>query len=819
MKTIINKIHIIYAALLLTVATAGFAQAPQATGRISGSIVSADNKPVEFATVSLLRAKDSAVVKGALGDVNGQYKLDRVPNGNYIIKTTVVGFTKGLSKPFAITAANPEVKLPAITMGSSAKTLQTVNVQSSRPLIERKLDRTVMNVENSVLAAGNNAMEILERAPGVTVDKDDNISLQGKAGVTVMINDKLTYLSSAQLATMLRATDGSNIASIEVITNPSAKYDAAGNSGIINIKLKKNREVGTSGSITAGAGYGVAWKDNESISLNHKQGKLNAFGTFSHNDNKNGRDFNIIRVVDSVGKKSFFNQYTHMDQVNHNNNYRFGADYDLTKSHTIGFVVSGYTSNGEQRTPSTTYIGNTAGAVNSYLGSYSAINQYNENFAANLNDRLQLDTSGQSLSVDLDYSKFIGNSFANYANSSFLPNGSQQMTTTYLRNESPSKIDIRTGKVDYALPLTKTLKFETGAKFSSVKTDNNLLAERQNPAKVYVNDATRTNHFIYEEKIDAGYVNLGKTWKNTSAQIGLRTEYTSSVGTLTTAAPVVRHYFDLFPSLFINHTINKKNSVGFSYSRRIDRPNYGNLNPFIFYLDSLTYQQGNPFLKPQYTHSFELQYTWNNTINASLSYSRTSDIITELILTDPITKASFQTNMNLQTQNAYGLNVSSPFTIVKWWTGNINVNTFYLDNKSQGLLGGNLNSGGLSYIGKLGQNLTFIKGYRIELMSQYRSGIKTGIYDVRPQYATDAGISHSFANKKAMIKFSVSDIFNTRQNNVNSFYQSVDLQIRQRNETRVSRLTFTYNFGNNKIKARQHQTGADDEKNRAGGGN
>lgn len=817
MKAIINKIHIIYTALLLAVTTATLAQAPQATGKISGSIISSDNKPVEFATVSLLRAKDSAIVKGALGDVTGQYKFDRVPNGNYVIKTTVVGFTRGISKPFAITAANQVVSIPAITMGSSAKTLQTVNVQSSRPLIERKLDRTVMNVENSVLAAGNNAMEILERAPGVTIDKDDNISLQGKAGVTVMINDKLTYLSAAQLATMLRATDGSNIASIEVITNPSAKYDAAGNSGIINIKLKKNREVGSSGSVTAGVGYGVAWKDNESISLNHKQGKLNAFGTYSHNDNKNARDFNIIRVVDSVGKKSFFNQYTHMDQVNHNNNYRFGADYDLTKSHTIGFVVSGYGGTNDQRTPSTTYIGNTAGAVNSYLGSYSAINNYNENFAANVNDRLQLDSLGQSLSIDLDYSKFIGNSFANYANSSFLPNGSQQMTTTYLRSESPSKIDIYTGKADYAYPINKNLKFETGAKFSSVKTDNNLLAERQNPAKVYVNDANRTNHFIYEEKIDAGYINLGQTWKNTSLQVGVRAEYTTSTGTLTTAAPVKRNYLDFFPSLFFNHTINKKNSVGFSYSRRIDRPNYGNLNPFVSYLDSLTYQQGNPFLKPQYTHSFELQYTWNNTINAALSYSHTTDIITELILTDPITKASYQTNMNLQSQNAYGFNVNSSFTIVKWWTGNVNVNSFYLANKSQGLLGGNLNAGQLAYNVKLGQNLTFIKGYRIELMSQYRSGLKTGIYEIGNQYATDAGISHSFANKKANIKFSVSDVFNTRRNNVNSFYQSVNLQIRQQNETRVSRLTLTYNFGNNKIKARQHQTGADDEKNRAGG--
>lgn len=820
MKPINKKLYYIYMLLLLALPATSFAQIPKPTAKITGSIVNQQNKPVEFATVSLLRTKDSSVVKGALGTEAGTYSLDRVTPGNYIIKTTMVGYNKGISKPFAVTAATTDVKVPVIIMQASSRTLNTVTVQSSRPLIERKLDRLVMNVENSVLAAGNSAMEILERAPGVSVDKDDNISLQGKGGVTVMINDKLTYLSSAQLATMLRATDGSNIASIEVITNPSAKYDASGNSGIINIKLKKNREAGSSGSVTAGVGYGSYWKDNESISLNHKQGKLNAFGTFSHNDNKNTRSLNIMRVVDSVGSKTFFDQFTQMNQSSHANNYRVGADYDLSAKHTIGFVINGYDNSGEQNTPTTTNIGKTLGATNSYLKSTALNNQYNGNFAANLNDRLKLDTLGQELAIDLDYSKFINNSHAQYGTYSFAPNGTQTVAPVFLRNASPSTINIKTAKADYTYPFSKSLKLEAGAKFSDVKTNNDLQAERQNPAGAYVNDVTRTNHFIYQEKIDAGYFNLGKTYKNTSVQVGLRAEYTSSVGNLTTTNEVVpRHYLDFFPSVFLNRTLSKKNQLGISYSRRIDRPSYDNLNPFVSYLDSLTYQKGNPFLKPQYTHSFELHYTWNNTINVNLNYSHTTDVITQIILTDAVKKATFQTNLNLDVQDAYGLNINSPYTITKWWTGNLNLGSFYLNNKSQGLLGANLNSGKVSYNLKATQTFTFIKGYRIEIFSAYKSAINAGIYDVRPQYNTDAGISHAFANKKANIKFSVSDVFNQRTNNVNSMYQSVNLQIRQKSETRISRLTFTYNFGNNKIKARQHQTGADDEKNRAGGGN
>jgi len=483
-------------------------------------------------------------------------------------------------------------------------------------------------------------------------------------------------------------------------------------------------------------------------------------------------------------------------------------------------LVNGYYNSNPQTLPSTTYIGKALGGVDSSLTNLSLISQTSNNFAANINDRLQIDTAGQSLGIDLDYSKFNNNSDAHYSTYTYLASGALKKPPVFLQNQTPSIIDIRTAKADYTYPLSKSLKFETGAKFSDVKTDNNLLAQKQDASGNFVNDASRTNHFIYQEKIDAGYVNLGKTSKKTSFQLGLRAEYTSSIGNLLTNNQVVpRHYLDFFPSAFINHTLSKKNEIGFSYSRRIDRPSYDNLNPFVYYLDQYTYTQGNPFLKPQYTHSFELHYTWNNTINATLNYSHTSDVITQIILTDPVKKATFQTNLNLDVQDAYGFNVNSPFTINKWWTGNANLNSFYLLNKSNGLLGANLNVGQFAYNLKLTQTFTFIKGYRLELFSSYRSDLKTGIYDVLPQYSTDAGISHAFANKKANVKFSVSDIFNTRTNNVNSMYQSVNLQILQKNESRIARLTFTYAFGNNKIKARQHQTGADDEKNRAGGGN
>jgi iron complex outermembrane receptor protein len=778
---------------------------------ITGFLQSELAKPMDYATVTLLMAKDSSVVKGTLTNDAGKYSLDHISPGSYLIKATTMGYQPAYSVVFEVLASQKLANAPLIKMQQSSRALQGVTITSARPLIERKLDRTILNVENSVLAAGNNALEILERAPGVTVDKDDNISLKGKQGVTVMINDKLTYLSAAQLATLLRSTDGTTIKSIEIITNPSAKYDAAGNSGIINIKLKKNTQGGTNGSVTAGVAKGKYWKDNSSININHKQGDLNLFASLSRGDNKRAHNLTLNRVVtDSLGNKTYFDQLSQMPGVNHYNNYRIGADYDLTTKHTIGFVVSGYANSGTDNNNTNTSISAQPGLLDSSLHTTSLIDQTYKNFALNLNDRYKIDTSGQELSFDLDYSKFDNNSNAIYHTDYFLPDGSISKPPQILRNQSPSTITIYTGKADYAKPLTKTIKLEAGGKFSSVKTDNNLQAQTVLNGNL-VNDATRTNRFIYDEKIDAGYLNISKQFKNASIQLGVRAEYTQSNGNLLGSNPVKRGYLDFFPSVFINRTLNDKNEMSFSYSRRIDRPGYDDLNPFIYYLDPYTFSQGNAFLNPQYTQNFEINYTYNHSINMSVGYSHTADAITEIILTQG--DKTFQTHRNLQTQNSYNLNINTPYTITKWWTGNVNVNGFYLGFKSDTLQGVKFKDGQFAFQAKTTQTLTF-GTYRFEVLGDYRSALTYGIYKIRPRYSVDAGVSHSFASKKANVKLSCDDIFYLRRNNLSSHVVNNNFDIRQNNDSRVLKLTFTYNFGNTKIKAREHQTGAEDEKGR-----
>jgi iron complex outermembrane receptor protein len=817
MKLIIRKIY--YTIFLITLATGiALAQTGTPLASVSGSLLDEQGKPMMYATASLLNAQDSSIVKGVISNEQGVYTFDHIKKGQYIIKASTIGYVKATSQPVTVADNSASVKVPEIKMQPNARSLNTVSITAAKPLIEHKSDRIVMNVENSVLAAGNSAMDILERAPGVTVDKDDNVSLKGKQGVTVMINDKLTYLSAAQLATLLRSTDGNTIQSIEIISNPSAKYDAAGNSGIINIKLKKNKQTGTNGSIVAGVGYGANWKNNETFSLNHKEGNLNVFGSFSHNDGGREQNIQLNRVVtDAAGNKTYFDQYSPLRQTNHNNSYRLGADYDLSSKNTLGFVVNGYFNTEDDHNDNWTYIGSTPTTVDSSLRTVSTNHQTYKDFAVNLNDTYKIDTAGQQLSADLDYSKFRNTAQAQYHSDYFLPNVSVPDSSTFLGNNTPSTITIKTAKIDYTKPLTKSLKFESGLKFSDVKTDNDLM-EAHSPNDPYVS----TNHFVYDEKINAGYVNFSQTFKKTSVQLGLRGEYTSSKAVGDSSGivkSIPNSYFDLFPSVFINQTLNDKNELGINYSRRIDRPQYDNMNPFVFYLDPDTYVVGNPYLKPQYTNNFELNYTYNKQLVVTLGYSRTTDVITEVPGTDSVTKVSYITNENLQTQNSYNINVFTPYTIAKWWEGNVNATGFYLGFKSNDLQGANLDRGQAAFQIRTTQTFTPIKGYKLEITSSYQSAFTYVLYYVKPQYSTDAGISHSFANKRANIKLSMSDVFNTLTNNVTSNYQTNDLDIHQKRETRITRLTFTYNFGSTKIRAREHQSGADDLKGRVKGSN
>lgn len=781
---------------------------------ISGVILDENDKPADYVTVVLFKAADSSVVKTAFTDPNGSFGFVVASKGTYFYKASNMGYKTLKSKIITVTEDNQKIDFGTAKLVATAQNLKDVNVAVTKPLIERKMDKIVMNVSNSSIMTGSSALEVLQKAPGVTVDQNDKISMMGKQGVLIQLDGKQTYMSSADVANLLRNMQSSDIESIELITNPSSKYDASGNSGIINIKTKKNKNGGTNGSINGSLGYGKNLRGNAGLNLNHRTQKLNLFGNYNYG--KFERD-NLIAIdrISNGTPDTYFMQVGESNRKQYNNNFKAGLDYFIDKKNTIGVLVNGYFNHGTEAGVNNTLIGPSFQKIDSTLISNSLqTNKYN-NISYNLNYKSVLDTAGSEISADVDYSRYNGNDGSDYANDYLFANGSRIRPINYIRNNTPSIIDIKAFKVDYNVSLSKTVKLEAGVKSSWVKTDNDLQAE-EFVNNNWQNDVRRSNQFVYDENVNAAYTNLNKQFKNTSVQIGLRMEQTNSKGNLITTNTVVkRSYWDFFPTLFVQQNLSKNNQLGFSYSRRIDRPSYDALNPFIYYLDQYTYNKGNPFLNPQYTHNFELSYTLLQKYMLTLGYSRVNDVIAEVILPDEAQKALYQTNANIATNISYSANLNVPVQITKWWQTNNNLNVFYLSFESPNLAGRALKTGKTSFQFKSQQTFTIVNGFTAELNGNYESPLDYGTLSLKARYSIDAGLSKTLFNKKASLKLALSDVFNMSENNLSSAYPGLTYTVHQKNETRVGRISFTYRFGKNEIKpARRRSTGTEAEQGR-----
>jgi hypothetical protein len=445
--------------------------------RVGGLVLDEEKKPLDFATISLLNASDSALLRTAVSGLDGKYFFENLSAGSYRIQISMVGFMKTRSKDFSINESNHTVDLGVTIVPRDSKMLGEVRVLAVKPFIERKIDRLVMNVEGSSVATGSTALEVLQKAPGVTLDQNDNIAMQGKQGVLVMLDGKQTYMSNADVANLLRNMPSTQIETIELITNPSAKYDAAGNSGIINIKTKKSSSVGTNGTLTAGAGMGDHYRGNGGLSLNHRNERLNIFGNYNYSTREQGQNMIIDRIVASQPDKTYFGQTGGFIRDNDNNNFKAGLDIFLNKKNTLGFLVNGYLNSGSEIYNNTTLIGRSFSQTDSSVIAVNDGKSRYRNMAYNANYKTTLDSSGKELSVDLDYSNYHGNERTLYDNRFYNASGVIK-APSFIQNNTPSTINIKAVKLDYSMPFSKTVKMEAGLKSSWVKTDNDFQFER-----------------------------------------------------------------------------------------------------------------------------------------------------------------------------------------------------------------------------------------------------------------------------------------------------------------------------------------------------
>ena len=809
-----KQIFIILTALGFTLS--GFGQ----TGfKVSGSIKDGGNqKVIDAGSVSLLRAKDSGLVKAAVADKTGEFSFENVKPGSYLVIATSVGHSKTYSNKFEVSESSPLVQVGVLQLVPATKSLKEIIVTTQKPFIERKFDKTIVNVDASISNIGTSAIEVLEKSPGITVDKDGNISLKGKQGVKVYIDGKPSYLSGPDLANLLKSMTSAQLDQIEIMTNPSAKYDAAGNAGIINIKTKKIKTIGYNANITTSYSQGVFAKYNESANFNYRNEKVNLFGNVSYRKDRGFSDLSIERKFrDKTSKEllSIFDQEANFHNRNEGKFIKLGADVNLSNNTSVGAVVSGFNNSEKFNNLNNTYLKDKYGVVENRTYATNDMKNRWKNFSGNLNFRHAFDSNGREITMDVDYVNYKSTSKQALSNYYFDASDVKTSPGDTLLGDIPSDITIYSAKVDYSQNLKGKAKLEAGVKASWVKTDNNAQYDSVVNG-IIVADLGRTNHFVYDEQIQAAYVNVNKELtKKWSAQLGLRLENTVSKGNqLTTGQKFDRNYTQLFPTAYVSYNMNDKNNFSINYGRRIERPNYRDLNPFYFFLDRYTYQAGNPNLRPQFSHNVELSHTYAGKITTTLNYTKATDLLNEVFEQNEVTRETFITKSNIASQEQFGLAVSAFVPVKKWLK--INVYTNLSNNHYKGFINNaNVDVRTTMLMSNASVQAALGKGWNAELSGFYRTKGLDGVLAIYGLGALNGGISKTVLKNKGTVKLGFRDILGTQKFKGSAQYSYIDIVFRQSRDSRQASLSFNYRFGKGKVSTPKRKIGgASEEQNR-----
>ncbi len=727
--------------------------------QLTGKLVDEKNNAVPFANISLLNAGDSALKASGLTDSIGKFSIPSPVAGDYILRFTAIGFQVVKTEPFTITDPTSAREIGSIAIKREDKTLSNVTITALRPTITQLADRMVVSVEGTAMAAGSNAYSVLAKAPGVFIDHEGNIQLNGRSGVTVMIDGRPSYLSARDLRNLLEGMPAENLKNLELITNPSAKYEAEGTSGIININLKKNIRQGMNGSVYTSYNYNFKQHGfTTGGNINYKNGKWNTSLNLDMARRVGGREATFTRIFYAPTKTTYFDQVaTGNFVVQGPPAIRTGIDYSITDKHSVGVMLNYTTNKAEQDFLTDTYIGSSPKDPDQYIDA----NNYNENtyknFTGNFHYNGKLDTIGSTLTTDIDYVRIRNVGSGNFYNY-FHDLNSGDETQDFLYTSTPNGYNISSARVDYTKMFRNKSKIEIGGRASQVLSDNNSQFYFNNGSLEL--DPLRTNHFNYREKIFAGYVNWsGNLSKKVTLQTGLRGEKTISKGkSFTTGQVNEREYFDLFPSVFLQHKISDNYGINYSYSRRLTRPNYGNLNPFRAYRDPYTWVQGNPYLRPQYTHSFSIAQVIKKVYNVTLSYQMNKDVMAEVPILDVANATTVYTTGNIDDGYNVGMTAVAPVKLAKKWDSQ---NTLVLSYAKFSVMSNNgpLVNDQLFVMVQSNHTIQLPKDYRMEVNMLFRGPAASGLYLMHSMHRVDVAFKKSFFKKKFDLTLNANDLF------------------------------------------------------------
>ncbi|MDX1762025.1 MAG: TonB-dependent receptor [Christiangramia sp.] len=777
---------------------------------ISGEVQMRNGVGIAFANILLLKPADSSLVEGSIAFENGSYSFSGIPGGNYMIMASMIGFQSEYSPEFTL---NADIKIQPLVL--IEEELDEVQVEGTKPLYQQKMDRMVINVENSIVSAGSTALEILERSPGVLVNRQNNsISIVGKEGVVVMINDKISYLPVSTIVQMLEGMTSDNIASIELITTPPANLDAEGNAGYINIILKERTDTGLNGSFSLSAGYSNDFVTNNSVNLNYRKGKFNLFGNYSASYDGTDQIFEFSREYTENGDRVGSFTYSDRDPERTVYNMRTGLDYQLSEKTIMGILVNGYSNRWSMQAENEN-INLRNGEPESFINLINHEVNHWEHLGGNFNFSHKFSEESK-LDFNLDYLYYNDDNPNDYLNSYFNENQIFE-ADTLTRSTKLTPINIFVGALDYNTQANEDLKLEAGIKFIDNQLENDVAVEYLLD-NTWIPDPSLTNKSTLDENIYAGYFGAEYTFtEKTGAKVGLRYEYTNTqLDTDTQGRVVDRKYGELFPTVYLNHSFNDTLSMNLSYSRRITRPTFNDLAPFVILFDPNTFFAGNASLQPSISNAVRYSINYRSAV-LSLEYTNEDSSIANFQerIDEETGRLIFEAS-NLDYTKTFGISLGFPWKIRSWWRTQNNFN--YVKQKVRGFYYEEpieLSLGNFSF--NISNSYKISDSWAAELSGFYTSEGIFGTAKYDAVYRIDSGISKKFGENGGTLKFTVRDMLDSFEFNGGTNIPEQDLKTKNLLDfsAKTFLLTYTRNFGNNKLKSsRERKTGAEEERQR-----
>lgn len=807
--------------LLLSSFLAPFSIKAQSANSLKGVILDENNKGVDLAMVSLQRTADSSFIKSAFTDQDGSYSMQKIPDGNYYLQVNLLGFEQHRQE--VKIAGNEKIKVPTIYLKQAVEQLGEVTVSAQKPYIERQIDRTVVNVDALIANEGSDILEVMERAPGISLDNEGNILLKGRGGVAIFINDKPSYLSGTELESYLKSLPAGSVQKIEIMTNPPAKYDAAGNSGVINIILKKNKLQGINGNVSLSYRQGRYQSSNNSLNLNYNNNKVSLYTNISAGFWNGYQDLNINRYYrnEAGERQSSFEQNSFNTNGGKYLNTKVGMDYYLTDNTTVGVSYKINNSPSTRGVDNESLISDAQGNLSQRVLADNTTKGDFQNSVYNAYFNHKIDSLGSSISVDADYVHYQSGSNQTFYNKLYNENDSLTFQDR-INGEIPSSINIYAAKTDYLKQLSNNSKFEAGLKTAYTETDNEAIYSTT-IEDITTPDYSLSNRFLYDEWINAGYLNYSKQFGPVGVQVGLRVETTQLKGHQlgnqeNPDTSFTRNYTNAFPTFYSSWKMDSlsNNVMTFSYGRRINRPYFQDLNPFISPLDKFTFYSGNPNLLPTFSHNLSLAHTFKSAVTTSLNYSKTVDGINETLeIRDGI---YYSRPGNIASSQTLSLSLQASVPVNSWYNinGYFELSHMQFDSK---LYTEQLNSKGTYYYLSATNSFTFKKGWSADISGIYRSDMVYAQLELKSFGVINLGVKKTILNGAGTLKLSANDIFKTRRGDgiINNL-QLTDANWNSTYDSRTVRLAFSWRFGKSTLKKpKYNSSGSGEEQNRVKG--